>query len=86
MSVAEENDAVQRALDLMREHPAVGGIGEPARDEASGTITVEATFAVNLPSEWRAEGRSPSGIGLSEAVRFRLSDRISDGSAQVVPA
>ena len=70
MSVAEENDAVQRALDLMREHPAVGGIGEPARDEASGTITVEATFAVNLPSEWRAEGRSPSGIGLSEAVRF----------------
>ena len=69
MSVAEENDAVGRALDLMRAHPAVEGIGEPAR-EASGTTTVEATFAVNLPSEWRAGGRSPSGIGLSEAVRF----------------
>ena len=73
MSVGEDNDALRRALELMGEHPAVEGFGEPTRDGAGDTTKVEATFAVNLPSEWRAKGRSPSGVGLSEAVRFDFS-------------
>lgn len=67
---AEVGHAVRRALDLICEHPGVRAVGAAEFDEASGIVTVEATFAVNLPSEWRGRGESPSGVRLREEVRF----------------
>lgn len=64
--------AVQRTLVLIGEHPSVDTVGTPQTDEASGVVTVDVTFAVNLPSEWRRHGESPSGVRLREEVRFRF--------------
>ena len=72
MACAEVGHAVRRALDLISEHPGVRAVGTAELDEASGIVTVEATFAVNLPSEWRGRGESPSGVRLREEVRFGL--------------
>ena len=63
-------EAVRRALDLIAEHPAVEETGRPTTDKASGVTTVEVIFKVNLPSEWRSTGKSPSGVEQKEAVRF----------------
>ena len=41
-------------------------------DETSDVVTVDVTFAVDLPSEWRRQGESPSGVRLREEVRFAL--------------
>ena len=70
MARAEVGYAVRRALALISEHPAVEAVGATQIDEANGNITVDVTFAVNLPSEWRQLGVSPSGVGLREEVRF----------------
>ncbi len=67
---AEVGHAVRRALDLICEHPAVRAVGAAELDEASGIVTVEATFAADLPSEWRGRGESPSGVRLREEVYF----------------
>jgi len=67
---AEVGHAVRRALGLISEHPWVRAVGAAELDEASGIVTVEATFAVNLPSEWRGRRESPSGVRLREDVRF----------------
>ena len=60
-------------LVLISEHPGVVEVGTPQTDKASGTITVDVTFAVNLPNEWRRQGESPSGVRLREVVRFEFS-------------
>ena len=70
MARAEAGDAVRRALALIPQHPAVDTVGEAQIDETSGIVTVDVTFAVNLPSEWRRKGESPSGVRLREDVRF----------------
>lgn len=70
MVCAEVGYAVRRALDLISEHPGVRAVGAAELDEASSIVTVEVTFAVNLPSEWRGRGESPSGVRLREEVRF----------------
>ena len=70
MVCAEVGDAVRRALDLISEHPGVRAVGAAELDKASSIVTVEVTFAVNLPSEWRGRGESPSGVRLREEVRF----------------
>ena len=62
--------AVRRALALMGEHRGIDAVGAPQIDEARGVVTVDVTFAVNLPSEWRRRGESPSGVRLREEVRF----------------
>lgn len=62
--------AVRRGLVLIGEHPGIDAVGAPQIDEAGGSVTVDVTFAVNLPSEWRHQGKSPSGVRLREAVRF----------------
>ena len=65
--------AVRRALVLISEHPCVVEVGKSRTDEASGATTVDVTFAVNLPSEWRRQGESPSGVRIREEVRFEFS-------------
>ena len=66
----ELDEAVRRALALIPEHPEVRDVGEPEAVEESGAVRVEVTFNVNLPNEWRADGESPSGVRLREAVRM----------------
>ena len=73
MTRAGFGNAVRRALVLISEHPGVVEVGTPQTDKASGTITVDVTFAVNLPNEWRRQGESPSGVRLREVVRFEFS-------------
>ena len=63
---------VRRACVLISEHPGVDEVGRPKTDEPSGAITVDVTFIVNLPSEWRQLGNSPSGVRLREVVRFEF--------------
>ena len=86
MAGAEVGNAVRRALALIPAHPGVDAVGAAQIDETSGVVTVDVTFAVNLPSEWRRHGESPSGVRLREEVRFRVSRRISNGSTGVVIA
>ena len=73
MACAEVGYAVRRALGLISEHPGVEAVGAAEFDEASGIVTVEVTFVVNLPSEWRGRGESPSGVRLREEVRFEFT-------------
>ena len=68
MTSAEVGNAVRRALTLIPEHPGVDAVGEAQIDETSGVVTVNVTFAVNLPSEWRRHGESPSGVRLREEL------------------
>ena len=70
MTVDVREDAIRRALRLIGEHPAVDETGSPTTDQASGVTRVEVTFTVNLPSEWRSTGKSPSGVEPKETVRF----------------
>ena len=86
MAGAEAGDAVRRALALIPEHPGVDAVGVAQIDEASGVVTVDVTFAVNLPSEWRREGQSPSRRQALGGSAFRLSRRIPHGSTGIVIA
>ena len=61
---------LRRALVLISEHPGVETVGAPWIDKASGVVTVDVTFTVNLPSEWRRQRESPSGVRFREEVRF----------------
>ena len=70
MARAEVEYAVRRALALISEHPAVDAVGAAQINEPNSIVTVDVTFGVNLPSEWRQHGVSPSGVGLREEVRF----------------
>ena len=70
---AGPDDAVRRALALISEHPGVDGVHASLTDAASGTTTADVTFRVNLPSEWRRRGESPSGVRSREVVRFDFS-------------
>ena len=72
MSPAGVKSAVRRALVLISEHHGVDEVGAPQTDEASGAITVDVTFTVNLPNEWRRLSESPSGVRLREEVRFEF--------------
>ena len=72
MARAGVGDAVRRALILIAEHPSVEAVGVPQIDEESGVVTVDVTFCVGLPSEWRRQGESPSGVRSREEVRFEF--------------
>ena len=73
MTGAGPDDAVRRALALISEHPGVDGLDAPLTDSARGMTSVDVTFRVNLPSEWRRRGESPSGVRSREVVRFDFS-------------
>ena len=70
MSSAEPSRFLLRALALVSAHQAVSHVGAPSLNEANGATAVDVTFEVNLPSEWRRCGKSPSGVKLKEVVRF----------------
>ncbi len=70
MTDASPAKALLRTLTLMASHPAVSKVEAPSLNEASGITTVDVTFEVNLPNEWRRCGESPSGVRLAEGVRF----------------
>ena len=70
MSSAESSEFLLRALALVSVHPAVSHVGAPLLNEANGVTALDVTFEVNLPSEWRRRGESPSGVRLKEVVRF----------------
>lgn len=67
---AKPNDVLSRALVLISDHPSISHVGIPITDEASGTTVVDATFDINLPSEWKRSGESPTGVRTNENVRF----------------
>lgn len=73
MSPYENILAVQRALLIARQHPAIVSIGDPVRTKANNQVSVELIFEVNFPNAWRAVGKSPSGVQLHEPVRFDFS-------------
>ena len=66
----QRNRMLGRALALVAEHSAISAVGEPLLNAANRGFCVDVTFDVNLPSEWRQSGVSPSGVNLKETVRF----------------
>ena len=72
MALVDTRQAIQDALMLFREHPGIHVVEKPWIDQASGAFTVDTLFTVNLPSEWRRQGESPSGVRLQEEVRFEF--------------
>ena len=72
MNRAGPKGVVRRALALISEHPGVREVGRLLTDEAIWATTVDVTFEVQLPNEWRRAGESPSGIKLLETVRFEF--------------
>ena len=70
MTRGGSNDAVRRALALISEHPGVIDVDGPLPDASWFAATVDVTFRVNLPSEWRRKAESPSGVRCQEVVRF----------------
>ncbi len=67
MTGAEPTEAIRRALALISEHPQVDRPDEAVTDPASGVTSVDVTFKVNLPNQWRRKGESPSGVALKAA-------------------
>ena len=59
-------------LALISEYPGVDIADGPLFDAASGATTVNVIFRVNLPSEWRRQGESPSGVRSQETIRFKF--------------
>lgn len=63
---------LRRAWGLVAAHPAVSHVDPPRYDESSRTTSLDVTFDINLPSEWKPHGRSPSGVRPQEVVRLLL--------------
>ena len=75
MTSASPARVLLRTLALVASHPTVSKVEAPSLNEASGITTVDVTFEVNLPNEWRQYGESPSGVRLTEVVRFDFPER-----------
>jgi hypothetical protein len=74
LAVAPISLAIARAIRLIKAHDAVVGVtlrpsGVP--DEVLAVVDIK----TELPSEWRAAGRSPSGVRTIEPVSFRFGPR-----------
>lgn len=73
MATVPVSIAIARALRLIRAHDAVTGVAVERSTEDETVAIVE--IKTELPSEWRALGRSPSGVLTVEPVRFRFGPR-----------
>ena len=72
MRIIDRSSAVRRAIDIFNSHPVVLSVTGPITDETSDVVSVTATFEVNLFSEWRRKGESPSGVRRHEEVLFKF--------------
>jgi len=70
MTRAGRDDAIRQAIVLVSEHPGIDQVDAPLTDVKSCVTAVHVTFRVNLPSERRRQGKSPSGVKSREVVRF----------------
>jgi hypothetical protein len=65
--------AIARALRLIRAHDAV--VSVVVEKETAGGVLATVEIKTELPSEWRAAGKSPSGVRKIEPVTFRFGPR-----------
>ena len=65
--------SLNRAAAIARAHPAVLSIAATPESETN-LKGLDITFRVNLPSEWKAAGKSPNDIRPQEVVRFHFLD------------
>ncbi|WP_262048159.1 thiamine biosynthesis protein ThiF [Bradyrhizobium sp. Bra78] len=65
--------AIARALRLIRAHDAVASV--VVESESTGGVLATVEVKTELPSEWRAAGKSPSGVRKVEPVTFRFGPR-----------
>ena len=64
------NKPIRRFLFLASNHPRVLCTDVLTVDNANGVKSIDVAFDTNLPSDWRKEGKSPSGVRIQEVVRF----------------
>lgn len=83
MRKATPDSAIIRALMVIAQHPQVYCVSEAVTDAATGVTIVDVTFRVNLPSDWRADRRSPSGVLQIEPVRFHFPPRFPLDAPQI---
>lgn len=74
-SVRQGPHHLRRARALLAAHPAVSHVGQPCHHESSGTTSLDVTFDINLPSEWKPAGRSPTDVRSQEVLRLVLPSR-----------
>ena len=72
MASLNNSAAISRSLAAISGHPAISQISQPEFDAATQNTIVDVTFTVNLPSEWKKKGESPSGVRYKEIVRLNF--------------
>ena len=72
MASLKNSAAISRSLAAISEHPAISQISQPEFDAATQNTVVDVTFTINLPSEWKKKGESPSGVRCKEIVRLNF--------------
>lgn len=63
--------AIRHALNQIGNHPHVEAIG-PVEIDADGIYLASVSIRTNLPTAWRAAGKSPTGVQLVEQVVFQF--------------
>ena len=61
---------LRRARSLLAAHPSVSHVGPARYHESSRATSLDVTFNINLPSEWKPHGHSPTGVRRQEVVRL----------------
>ena len=61
----------KHALDQIGKHPHVETVG-PVEIDADGACLASVSIRTNLPTAWRAAGKSPTGVRLVEQVNFEF--------------
>jgi len=75
---------VEDALAISRAHPSVDDARVPVYDANTGAAVLELDIRTELPSRWRANGESRSGVRLVETVRFELPPAFPSRPPRVV--
>lgn len=73
--------AIADAIRTLRSHPAV--LDVRVEEPPSGGVLVKADFDTDLPSTWRANGESPTGVRSVEEVHFRFFDSFPKSSPRI---
>ncbi|HYO56817.1 ThiF family adenylyltransferase [Archangium sp.] len=75
---------VADALVVALAHPAVDDARVLSFDTASGAAVLEIDIRTELPSRWRANGSSPSGVRSVETVHFEFSPAFPSKPPRIV--